>query len=70
MKVGPGFGGVFGRTETFSDGSSQAVDENYIRESILDPQKQVVATYPNSMPLTKLSDKEITGVIEYLKTLK
>jgi hypothetical protein len=25
---------------------------------------------PNSMPVTKLSDREITGLIEYIKTLK
>lgn len=69
-KIGPTWKGMFGRTESLEGGGSVKVDENYIRESILDPQAKVVSTFPNSMPLTKLSDKEITGVIEYLKTLK
>jgi len=69
-KIGPTWKGMFGRTESLQSGGSVKVDENYIRESILDPQAKVVAGMPNSMPVTKLSDREITGVIEYLKTLK
>jgi cytochrome c oxidase subunit 2 len=69
-KIGPSWKGMFGRTENLASGGSVKVDENYIRESILDPQAKVVASFPPSMPVTKLSDREITGVIEYLKTLK
>jgi cytochrome c oxidase subunit 2 len=69
-KIGPTWKGMFGRTEQLQSGRSVKVDENYIRESILDPQKDTVKDFPNSMPVTKLSDREITGVIEYLKTLK
>ncbi|MBC7993991.1 MAG: cytochrome c oxidase subunit II, partial [Rhizobacter sp.] len=51
---------------------SQKVDENYLRESMLDPNKQVVKGYAPSMPTYqgKLSDKDIDGFIEYIKTLK
>ena len=45
-------------------------DENYLRQSITDPTAKVVQGFPPSMPLTKLSDRQITGVIEYIKTLK
>jgi cytochrome c oxidase subunit 2 len=69
-KIGPTWKGVYGSTERLTGGGNALVDENYIRESILDPQAKIVDGYPNSMPVTKLSDREITGVIEYIKTLK
>jgi cytochrome c oxidase subunit II len=69
-KIGPTWKGVYGTTERLTGGGSALVDENYIRESILDPQAKIVDGYPNSMPVTKLSDREITGIIEYIKTLK
>jgi len=72
--IGPTFRGVWGHTVALSDGSKVTVDENYVRESIVNPQGQVVAGFgpPSSMPSFKgrLKDKEITAIIEYLKTLK
>jgi cytochrome c oxidase subunit 2 len=69
-KIGPTWKGVYGTTEKLTGGATVVVDENYIRESILDPQAKTVDTYPKSMPVTKLSDREITGIIEYIKSLK
>jgi cytochrome c oxidase subunit II len=69
-KIGPTWKGLFGKTEGLQSGRSVKVDENYLREAILNPQGEIVVGFPNSMPVTKLSDREITGVIEYLKTLK
>ncbi len=49
------------------------VDENYIRESILYPQKNIIKGYPNgNMPTFKglIRDREIQGLIEYIKELK
>ena len=69
-KIGPTWKGLWGKNEALIGGRSAKVDENYIRDSILDPQKDIVNGFPPSMPVTKLSDREITGVIEYLKTLK
>ena len=70
--IGPTFKGLFGRHEEFADGGSVTADENYIRESILQPQAKVVAGYPPIMPTYqgKLSDTEINGIIAYIKTLK
>jgi cytochrome c oxidase subunit 2 len=55
-----------------ADGSSIKVDENYIRESLLEPNKHVVSGYEPVMPTYKglLRDREILGVIEYIKQLK
>lgn len=70
-RVGPTFKGVWGTESAFTDGSKATVDENYINESILDPQAKIRQGYPPSMPSFKgqLSDKEITGLIEYIKSL-
>ncbi len=71
-RVGPSFAGAFGSERTFVDGSSVTADENYIRESILNPQAKVVQGYPPSMPSFQgqLSEKEIDGLITYIKSLK
>jgi cytochrome c oxidase subunit 2 len=68
--TGPTWKGVFGRREEFVDGGSVTVDENYIRESILDPGKHVVKGFQNVMPKTTLSDPQIDSLIAYIKTLK
>lgn len=71
--VGPTFKGVFGRTEQLVGGASVTVDENYIRESILEPQAKIVNTFEGQqMPSFKgvLKDSQITDIIEYMKTLK
>ena len=54
------------------DGSSVVVDEDYIRESIMDPQAKIREGFPPVMPTFKgmLDDDKITFLIEYIKTLK
>lgn len=71
--VGPGFKGVFGRTEQLDGGGSVTVDENYIRESVLNPNAKVVAGFPKGVMPTfagQLSEEELMGIIDYLKSLK
>lgn len=48
------------------------VDENYIRESILEPQAKVRAGFNPVMPTFqgKLSDRQIDALINWVKTLK
>lgn len=70
--IGPTFKGAWGRSETLADGSTVTVDENYVRQSIREPLSQVVQGYPPAMPPypeKTLSDREIDGVIAFLKTL-
>ncbi len=71
-KVGPTFQGLFGRQEKIVNRGSLAVDENYLRESILEPQAKIVEGFPPSMPTFKgqLSDRRIAGLVEYIKTIK
>jgi len=67
----PNFRGLFGRTEQLADGSSIHVDENYLRESVLQPQAKVVQGYANVvMPPFRLSDNQIDAVIAYIQSLE
>ena len=70
--IGPTFQGTFGSRRPLGDGGLVLMDENYIRESILDPNSRVVAGYEPVMPTYRgrLTDQEITAIIEYLKTLQ
>ncbi|MBI4510427.1 MAG: cytochrome c oxidase subunit II [Deltaproteobacteria bacterium] len=70
--IGPSFKGLFGREEALADGSKVMVDENYLRESILEPTKKVVQGYPAAMPTFSgmLTDKQIDALIAFIKTLK
>lgn len=70
--VGPSWQGIWGTERQFVDGGSATVDENYIRQSILDPNSQLVEGYPNGGMVSfagQLSDEEIDGVIAYIKDL-
>ncbi len=69
--TGPTWQGVFGSQEELEDGSTVTVDENYIRESILEPNAKVVAGYPAVMNTYQgqLNDDQINAIIEYIKTL-
>lgn len=68
--VGPTFKGIWGRSETFTNGTTLVVDAAYIKESILDPPKKVVKGFNPIMPKLPVSDTEIDQIIDYLKTLK
>jgi len=70
--TGPTWKGIFGKKHKMADGSEVLVDENYIRQSILEPNAKVVAGYQPVMPTYQglLKDKQIDALIEYIKTLK
>jgi cytochrome c oxidase subunit II len=70
--VGPSWKGLFGKARTFADGTNTTADENYIKNSILNPSGQVVQGFAPAMPTYqgKLNDKQLTGIIEYIKSLK
>jgi len=71
--TGPTMLGVYGREEALQDGTTVTVDDNYIVESILYPNRQLVAGYPaNQMPSFEgqLTDTQLEHLIEYMKTLE
>lgn len=78
--VGPTFKGLYGRTESTSAGDV-AVDEAYVRESILQPMAKVVNGYPPAMPqyaavpaapsgANQLTEDELKSIVLFLETLK
>ena len=70
--VGPTFKGLFGRTEQTDKGDVKA-DENYLRESILQPNAKITASYPGGVMPTfagQLTDDEVNALIEFIKTVK
>jgi cytochrome c oxidase subunit 2 len=68
---GPTFKGIFGETHDLVGGGKVLVDENYIRESILEPQAQVRAGFQPIMSTYQgqLSDDDIAALIEFIKSL-
>jgi cytochrome c oxidase subunit 2 len=70
--VGPSWKGIWGTDRKFADGSTGKVDENYIADSINNPSGKIVEGFAPSMPTYQgqLTDKEINGVVEYIKSLK
>lgn len=70
--IGPSFKGLFGSEVELIGGEKVSVDENYVRESIMDPMKKIVKGYSPSMPTFRgmLSDEEVNQLIAYMKTLK
>lgn len=69
---GPSFKGIFGHAVKLADGKTAEADANYVRESILQPQAKIVAGYEGIMPTFQglLRDREISSLIEFIKTQK
>lgn len=71
--TGPTWKGLYGKTETLADGTTLTVDDNYIKESILQPQAKIVAGFTGAnMPSYQgqLDDKQITAIIDFIKQQK
>jgi cytochrome c oxidase subunit 2 len=69
--IGPTWFGLFGRTETLTDGSTVVADEAYIHESIKAPQAKIVRGFENQlMPTYGFTDDQIDDIVAYIKTLR
>jgi len=68
---GPNLIGVFGRPVLLEDGSTVMADENYIRESILDPGAKVVNGFKPVMPTFQglVSEEQLNALVAYVKSL-
>ena len=67
----PSWKGLYGSQRTFLDGTSAVADENYIRQSILQPHTQIVQGYGATMPsyAGQLDVRDINSVIAYIRSL-
>ncbi len=68
--VGPSLKGVWGKREKLVGGATVLVDENYVRESVLQPGAKIVDGFENVMPPIPLEERDLLGIIAYLQTLK
>jgi len=68
--LGPDLAGVFGHDVTLADGQVVVADENYIRESILNPQAKLVAGYAPIMPTFQgvITEEQLGQIIAYIKS--
>lgn len=70
--TGPTWRGLFGASRRFTDGTSTNADENYLRESILNPSAHIVQGFNPVMPTFRgsLRDNQIDAIIAYIRTLR
>ena len=66
----PNLAGVYGRYVTLADGRTLRADAAYLRDSIMQPKKDVVAGYQPIMPSYRdsLSEGQIFRILAYLKS--
>ncbi|MCU6434484.1 cytochrome c oxidase subunit II [Undibacterium sp. Jales W-56] len=67
--VGPGWKGLYGKTETMSDGSTALVDAAYLKKFILEPTARVIQGYAPIMPKIELTETELAALVAYIQTL-
>lgn len=71
--VGPGWGGIYGRTVKLEGGGEVTADDEYLRRAILEPNAQVVAGFAAGlMPsyTDDLGEDDVSAIIAYLRTLE
>jgi cytochrome c oxidase subunit 2 len=68
---GPNLQGVFGKPVLLEDGRTVTADENYVRESILDPGAKVVNGFKPVMPTFQgiVSEEQLNALVAYVKSL-
>jgi len=68
---GPNLVGVYGKPVMLEDGRTVIADENYIRESIVDPGAKIVKGFKPVMPTFQgqISDEQLNALVAYVKSL-
>jgi cytochrome c oxidase subunit 2 len=68
---GPTLAGLFGKIVKLQGGKTVTADEDYIRESVLDPRAKIVDGYQPIMPTFKglVSEEGLLQLIAYIKSL-
>ena len=68
---GPNLIGVFGKPVLLEDGRTVMADENYVRESILEPGAKIVKGFKPVMPTFQgqVTDEQLNALVAYVKSL-
>jgi cytochrome c oxidase subunit 2 len=71
---GPSYNGSWGKSVLLESGTEVAFDENYVRESILNPQAKARKGYGRASPMNsyagKLKDDQIDALITFIKSME
>ncbi len=67
--VGPPLNNLYNKIESLTDGSKIKVDENYLKQSILDPAAKIVRGDPPYPPMNAqdVNENEVNALVEFLK---
>jgi len=67
----PSLAGLYGSPVPLSDGTTVAADDRYIRDSILNPKQQVVASFEPVMPsfANILNEDDLLRLVAYIQSL-
>ncbi|HSM71284.1 MAG TPA: cytochrome c oxidase subunit II [Anaerolineales bacterium] len=69
--LGPTWFGLAGSQVTLADGTTVIADDDFLFESIHDPQATIVAGFENQlMPAFGFTDEQILDIVAYIKTLR
>jgi cytochrome c oxidase subunit II len=70
-KTGPSLLNLFGEKVQLQGGKMVRADDNYVRESIMDPGAKVVQGFDPVMPTFagRLKDKQVNALIDYIKSI-
>ncbi len=68
---GPVLAGTYGKTRPLAGGGNVLVDDNYIRESILNPQAKIAAGFQPIMPTFQgqVSEEDLIRLLSYVKSI-
>ena len=70
-KIGPSWVGLYGSQVELTDGTFVIANEDYLIESIKDPNTKIVKGFSKgAMPPISLSDEEINSLVAYIKSVK
>jgi cytochrome c oxidase subunit 2 len=68
---GPSLVGIYNKPVMLEDGRTVTADENYVRESILDPTAKIVNGFKPVMPTFQgiVSEEQLNALVAYVKSL-
>ena len=70
-KIGPTWVGLYGSQVELTDGTFVTADDEYLIESIQDPNAKIVKGFSKgSMPPIHLTDDELNALVAYIKSVE
>jgi cytochrome c oxidase subunit II len=68
---GPDLAGIYGKQVSLDNGTTVTADDNYVRESILNPGSQIVSGFKPIMPTYNgiVNEEQLLSLLSYIKSL-